>query len=185
MTDPTPSPVRSNWDLAPVWFKWALHELGIREVPGRGSNPRIIEYRRIAKIEIAGDDSDVPWCAIFANAALEANGIAGTRSAAARSFAHSDAMVPLAGPALGALAVFWRGGPAGGLGHVGFYRGETASHVYTLGGNEGDAVSIVPLAKWAPHFGLVGYFWPKRGPAPDIAPVLINAGAPLNPVSVV
>jgi len=36
--------------------------------------------------------------------------------------------------------VYWRGSPDSGLGHVGFYMGETATQILTLGGNESDAV---------------------------------------------
>jgi len=174
----------SLFDNAPPWFQWALHEVGIRETPGRASTPRVMAYRKLARIEIDGDDSDVPWCAIFANAALEQSGIPGTRSAASQSFRHSERFVPLAGPALGAIAVFWRGRRDSGLGHVGFYRGEAGDRIYVLGGNEGDAVAIEPFRRSAPRFGLIGYWWPASVTRPTVSPIQVQAGAAAREVGV-
>jgi hypothetical protein len=39
------------------------------------------------------------------------------------------------GPALGAIVSMWRGSPASGQGHTGFYRGETSTLIWI----EGDA----------------------------------------------
>lgn len=163
----------------PPWFAYAAHEIGTREDPGN-RGPAIRRYIALAH---AGNEGD-PWCAIFANACLEASGIPGTRSASSQSFRFSPLFVPLKGPALGAIAVFYRGGRNSGLGHVGFYRGETPAYVYTLGGNEGDMVQIEPMAKVASTFGLVGYWWPKSVPLPVIAPVAMPIGAPKQQVSV-
>lgn len=170
---------------APPWFAWALREIGVHEVPGPRSEPRIMAYRRLARIEIDGDDSDVPWCAIFANAALEQAGIPGTRSASSQSFRHSDRFVKLGGPALGAVTVFWRGsGPGSGLGHVGFYRGESGDRLWILGGNEGDAVALAPFARSAPRFGLVGYWWPASVPLPAVGPIPFTAAQAAHQTSV-
>lgn len=163
----------------PKWFAFAAHEIGTREEPGN-RGPAIRRYIALSHCGTEGD----PWCAIFANACLEASDIPGTRSASSQSFRHSQLFVKLDGPALGAIAVFYRNGINSGLGHVGFYRGETGSQVYTLGGNEGDMVQIEPLAKQAATFGLVGYWWPKSVPLPPIVPVLMPLGAPKQQVSV-
>jgi uncharacterized protein (TIGR02594 family) len=177
---------RSNFAGGPVWWQWALHEIGVAEVPGRGSNDRIVEYRTIAKCPSNADDSDLPWCAIFVNAALEVNGVPGTRGAGARSFEHHANFVRLDAPALGCIVTFWRGSPRDGHGHVGMYRGETASRIYVLGGNQGDAVSIEPFAKAGNGFGFSGYWWPKAMPLPSmLAAIPIRAGEPLAQVSVV
>src|SRR4051812_43810559 len=93
------------FDTAPAWFKWALHEVGTKEVPGTGSKQRIIDYRKIAKIAISGDDSVIPWCAIFVNGALEGCGVPGSRSAAARSFVSSPNFITLKQPVLGCIVV--------------------------------------------------------------------------------
>lgn len=150
-------------------------EIGTREEP-ENRGPAIRRYISLAH---AGQEGD-PWCAIFANAMLEVNGFAGTRSASSQSFRHSPHFQRLEGPALGAIAVFWRGSKDSGLGHVGFYRGESANYIYTLGGNEGDMVQIEPMAIAAPHFGLIGYWWPvaKSTPLPVLLAVSMPAGSP-------
>ncbi|HZP68385.1 MAG TPA: TIGR02594 family protein [Pseudolabrys sp.] len=168
-----------TFDLAPAWFKWALHEIGTREETGN----RGAAIRRYIALAHAGVEGD-PWCAIFANAALEANGIHGTRSASSQSFRNDPNFVSLAGPSLGAIVVFWRNSPQSGVGHVGFYRGESSGYVYTLGGNEGDMVQIEPLPKSGRTLGLRGYYWPKSVPLPAIAAIAMPQGAPAQKVSV-
>lgn len=172
----TQEPVLSSpFDLAPDWFKWALHEIGTKEDPGN-HGAALARYRELAH---AGSDGE-PWCAIFANAALESVGLRGTRSASSQSFRSSSDFVPLAGPALGALAVFWRGSRTSGLGHVGFYRGEDTSRVWVLGGNESDMVQIEALAKDSPSFGLIGYWWPATRAKPPVSPIIMPAGSPIS-----
>lgn len=175
------TPVRSQWNNSPVWFQWALHEIGVHE-QGNNSGPRLAQYRELAK---CGVDHD-PWCAIFANAAFEVNGLPGTASALARSFARSPYFKPMEKPALGAVVVFWRGWKGGDRGHVGFYRGESDDYIYTLGGNEADQVEIAPMAKYGHSFGLLGYYWPSRVPLPQVMGTIpIRYGQPLTVSSVV
>lgn len=58
-------------------------------------------------------------------------------------------------PALGAVAVFERGA----RGHVGFVVGvDHMSRLLILGGNQGDAVSIVPF----PRYRLLATRWPAE-----------------------
>jgi uncharacterized protein (TIGR02594 family) len=158
--------------VAPPWFKWALAEVGTRELPGN-TGPAIRRYISLAH---AGGEGD-PWCAIFANAALESCGLHGTRSASSQSFRHDAGFLRLAGPALGAIAVFWRESKASWLGHVGFYRGELDGHVWVLGGNEGDMVQIEALPLEGATMGLRGYWWPVGVPLPEIRPVVMPHGS--------
>jgi uncharacterized protein (TIGR02594 family) len=155
-----------------AWFDWAMKEVGHHEDPGN-RGPVVQKYIDLAHCGIQGD----PWCAIFVNAALEANNIPGTRSPSSQSFRHNDNFVPLTGPALGAIAVFWRMSRTSGLGHVGLYVSETVGYVNTLGGNEGDAVRIELLAKVAGQFGLIGYWWPKSRPMPTIGAIPYTSGS--------
>ena len=154
---------------SPAWFRWGLNELGIREIPGKTNNGRIMAYRKLAKTPFSGDEDRVPWCSIFANAALEQTGLRGTRSALARSFL--DWGQQLEKPALGAVVVL---SSARGTwsGHVGFYRGETPDEVYLLGGNQGDAVSIAPFDKAR----IVGIRWPGSVRVPQLGAIKIAAG---------
>jgi len=117
-----------------------------------------------------------PWCAIWANAKLEQSGIRGTRSPSSQSFRGDPNFAELDGPALGAIAVYWRGSPDSGLGHVGFYIGETATQILTLGANESDAVR----SQFEPRAKLLGYWWPESVPLPDggVIEVTSEAGNP-------
>lgn len=179
---PTAVHVQSRGDLGswPIWTQWKIHELGVHEV-GNNGGPDIERYIRLA----GGGKVGWPWCAIFENASLEVNGIRGTRSASSQSFRTDPNFVKLAGPAIGAITVMWRESLHSGLGHVGDYLGETATHVLILSGNEGDAVKKELLPKAAATFGVVGYYWPKAVPLPVIGPVPILAGAPIAQVKVV
>jgi hypothetical protein len=177
----TPKPVGAFSD-APPWFQWLVHEIGFHET---GNNQGIDRYIALAHTGANGD----PWCAIAANAALEAPtfqdgsqklSVPGTRSPSSQSFRTDPGFVPLTGPALGCIVVFWRISKASGQGHVGFYRGEDSTRVWTLGGNENDMVQIEALPKDSPTFGLIGYFWPKGVALPTGGPVLMPAGSPVS-----
>lgn len=156
---------------APPWFQAALHEIGFHET---GNNQGIERYIGLAHCGSLGD----PWCAIFTNAMLESSGTPGSRSASSQSFRTHPDFVQLSGPALGAIVVYWRISKSSGQGHVGFYRGEDATRVWTLGGNESDMVQIEALPKDGATFGLIGYWWPKSVALPAISPVLMPAGSP-------
>lgn len=156
----------------PIWMEWAEKEIGQHELP-ENRGPVVRKYIAIGK---CGEEGE-PWCAIFVNAALEANGIHGTRSPASQSFRTDPNFIRLAGPALGAITVFWRTSPGSGLGHVGFYDSETPGYINTLGGNEQDAVRKELLAKAGGHFGLRGYYWPKGQPMPTVGPIATQGHA--------
>lgn len=177
VTIPAPAPkppvATGPFADAPAWFQWGLHEIGFHET---GNNLGIGRYIGLAHTGAEGD----PWCAIFANAAFESVGITGTRSASSQSFRNDPAFVQLPGPSLGAVVVFWRGSQSSGLGHVGFYRGEDANSIWTLGGNENDMVQIEALPKSSASFGLVGYYWPKTVPLPTTGPVIMPSGSPIH-----
>jgi len=169
---PTTRPVTpSAPGAAPQWYELATKEIGTRE-EGNNSGEAIARYRRLAQ---AGQDHD-PWCAIFANAmlALCTPPVPGTKSASSQSFRSDSHFVKLNGPSLGAVVVFWRKSPNSGLGHVGFYRGETAESIYVLGGNEADMVQIAPMSKGQ----LIGYWWPAAMPLPAISKVVVPPGTP-------
>jgi uncharacterized protein (TIGR02594 family) len=176
--------VSDHLKAVPSWLLWALLETYVKEVPGAKSNPRILEYFRIGKISLTPNDATA-WCAIAANASLEANGIPGTQSAGARSFVSSKLFGKLPGPALGALAVWKRGTPDKGLGHVGFYTGEASGSIYVVGGNQGDAFTIAPFPRKSTSMELIGYYWPKGIKLPVIKPIALGASPGFDTVSVV
>lgn len=155
--------------IAPAWFLAAKQEEGFHEF---GNNQGIDKYIKLAKCGQKGD----PWCSIFCCAMLESVGVRSPRNAMARSFEHDRNFTRLTGPALGAVAVFWRGSRGAGTGHVGFYAGENATHVWVLGGNENDAVRTAPFPKNSARIGLLGYWWPLAETLPIIGLIRVFDG---------
>lgn len=121
------------------WLIVALDELadGVLEVPGPGSNPRILDYLATVGLSNVGDET--PWCAGFVQWCLQQAGRPGTGRAAARSYLRWGRQTTAD---VGAVAVLWRGSPKGWQGHVGFVLDKDAATVTLLGGNQGDRVSV-------------------------------------------
>lgn len=129
---------------APKYYEIALKEVGTHEVKGKGHNARILEYHKATSLKATEDE--VSWCSAFVNWCLKQAGIIGTGKANARSWLTWGISVK-AHPELGDICVFWRVDPNGWQGHVGFYAGEDATHIFVLGGNQGDEVCIKKYAK--------------------------------------
>lgn len=105
------------------------------------------------------DPATTAWCAAFLNSTLAQAGLEGTDSLAARSFMGWGS--PVSDPQRGDVAVFSRGAPGSGQGHVGFFEGYNPDGtIRVLGGNQGDAVSI---ASFSPD-QLLGF---RRAPGAD------------------
>lgn len=124
----------------PSWMAEAWRELGQSERPGPTHNPRIVAM--FDELGHPHQADETAWCAAFVGACLERAGIASTRSLMARSYEQWG--IANAAPTAGAIAVLRRGSdPA--LGHVGFLIGASDAHVYLLGGNQSDAVTVAPF----------------------------------------
>lgn len=151
-------------EALPLWLRYAIAEIGQKEVVGRGSNARILAYRQFAKTtdDMQTEDGSRPWCADFVNAMLELADIHGTRSGMARSFEKSPHFVKLKGPALGAIVTQWRGTRSSGSGHVYFYAGQVGDDIVALGGNQRDSVCVVGYSDER----VTGYWWPASLPLP-------------------
>lgn len=148
--------IHVDLNVATPWLKFASHEIGQSEVAGAKSNPRIKDYRKIANIPLEGDDSVVPWCAVFVNAMLAKAGVKGSASGLARSFTHSEHFEKLSQPCVGCITVISSNRGAGS-GHVFFYTAENGLFFQGSGGNQDDSVSIKMFQKAK----LVGHYWPK------------------------
>lgn len=147
----------------PIWVVEAEKYIGQKEYPGAANNPWIVSlWKKIKRGGIASDS--VPWCAAFVGGCLEAVGIVSSRYESAKSYL--DWGVPLAAPVYGCVVVFTRDGG----GHVGFVVGQDkAGRLLVLGGNQGNAVSIVPFDRAR----VSGYRWPKA------VPLMPNQGLPV------
>jgi len=164
----------------PVWFAEAQRLSGLREVPGRGSNPTILRWARDlasragAWIAQVYRDDATPWCGLFAAHCLGAtlpDEPLPANPLSALAWSGFGKAIPAG--TLGAVCVFRRKGG----GHVGFYAGEDETAIHVLGGNQRDRVGLARVAKTR----LVGFRWPVTAPAPAPGGVRRLAGhAPLS-----
>lgn len=81
----------------------------------------------------------IAWCAAFVNAIEQAVGRKGTGKLTARSYLKYGTRVRT--PVYGDIVVLKRGFSSW-QGHVGYYVGETPTHIRVLGGNQDNQVSI-------------------------------------------
>lgn len=143
----------------PRWILEAERKLGQREIAGGKDNSFIVECLRRVGIPHAHDET--AWCAALVNYCLEEAGLRGTGLAAARSYLGYGTKLAAFRPFC--IAVFDRVDPDHPTvphGHVAFPLCELTSHVVTLGGNQGNSVSIEARGKDK----LLGYFWPPGVP---------------------
>lgn len=143
----------------PAWLTAAWAELGVRERDGPRHTAQIVRYFRDAGHAAVADD-ETPWCAAFVGAMLVRGRLPASGSLLARSYLTWGAAI--GEPLIGAIAVLSRGADAG-AGHVGFYLGETPTHVILLGGNQSDGVAVTAFA----IHRLLGYRWPSQEPVPN------------------
>lgn len=134
------------------WLEIAFKELGVREVPGPGSNRRILEYHQATTLKAT--DDDVAWCSAFLCWVMKQAGLPSTESARARSWLEWG--VPITFPVPGCVAVLQRGRgdqpPASVIdapGHVGLFtgfsdRGVSAApaRILLMAGNQSNMVCI-------------------------------------------
>lgn len=123
-------------------LKYAIAELGQKEITGPEDNPTIVNYAKEAGFSWVNDD-ETPWCSIFVNWVAKKAGLKASGKANARSWLLEGINVDTA-PEPGDVVVFWRGSPDSWQGHVGFFFGFSidGERVYCLGGNQGNQVSV-------------------------------------------
>ncbi len=122
-------------------LKIATKELGVAEIAGSIHNERIIQYAHEIGFTWVNDD-ETPWCSIFMNWVAKNAGYQKSKSAAARSWLNSG--IPITNPEPGDIVIYWRENMNSHMGHVGIFIGfsNDGSRIYTLGGNQGNSVSI-------------------------------------------
>lgn len=114
-------------------FKLANQFVGLNE-----NSPAIKQF--LQKSNPGLDPSSTAWCAGYMNSVLEASGVHGTGSLAAKSFLKYG--TPTDKPTKGDIVILNRGNDPS-LGHVGFYNGtDQNGNVLILGGNQGNSVSV-------------------------------------------
>lgn len=170
-------PKQYGWlanEPGPKMLVEALKLFGTRETAGAGNTPAIMSWARelgpgMAKVYTA---DSTPWCGLFmAIVAQRAGKPPCGQPLWARAWASWGEKSPRA--MLGDVLVFVR--PGGG--HVGLYVGEDATHYHVLGGNQGDAVSIVRIAKSRCIAVRRSY---SIAPPANVRPVRLTAKGPVS-----
>lgn len=144
--------------INPPWINEAKKYEGLKEVPGAGNNPTIVNW--LVRIKAWWRDDLTPWCGTYLGGVFLAVGLA-IPKAAYRAMAWLEWGRKLESPAYGCVVIFDRKGG----GHVGFVVGRDArGRLLVLGGNQKDAVRVDPFEMDR----VKGYRWPLGSSlAPD------------------
>lgn len=127
---------------APRHLLKALELYGVTEAIGKYDNPIIMGWAKEVGLDSVYKSDETPWCGLYMAVVMQraVRPIVKDPLWAANwanfGTASSTAM-------LGDVLVFTRNGG----GHVGIYVGEDKTAYHTLGGNQGNKVSIVRIAK--------------------------------------
>ncbi len=162
----------------PAWLLAARTLLGTREAAGAANNLTILGWAKLLGIKVLGivyNADSVPWCGLFVAHCLRVAGVDLTdMKVGVRAKAWATWGAPIAADRLapGAILVFDREGG----GHVAFYVGEDATHYHVMGGNQGDMVSVMRLAKSR----CIARRWPRGWPVIGGPVRLSAAGAPVS-----
>jgi uncharacterized protein (TIGR02594 family) len=137
-------PKKYQWlqlEDAPRHLLKAVELFGTTEIVGPKNNPVIMDWAKETNLKQYTND-EIPWCGLYIAVVMKrANRDVVKDPLWARNWAKFgvEAKVPM----LADVLVFQR--ETGG--HVGFYVGEDKTSYHVLGGNQGNAVSIVRIAK--------------------------------------
>lgn len=146
----------------PKWIQEARKYIGLKEVPGSKHNPIIVKMAERMSGGVIHDD-ETAWCGTFVGYILDECGLPIPKNPLS-SRAFLELPNKILKPAVGAIAVFWRGSQVGWQGHAGFVVGKTANgNLAVLGGNQNNQVSIVEKSTSQ----LLGYRWPSIAPLPE------------------
>lgn len=134
-------------------YKIAQRFVGIEEADGPTSNPQVLAFLRLDAKWV--EDDETPWCSAFVNYVAWLLDLPRSFSLAARSWLGVGVPIPLDAARLGFDIVVLSRGPEPqpgpevlrAPGHVGFFASQERAfgHVWLLGGNQGDRVSIAPF----------------------------------------
>jgi uncharacterized protein (TIGR02594 family) len=134
----------------PPWLEIARKDIGLREIPGAPTAPKIAGW--LQSLGAWWRDDETPWCGVAVAAWMQGAGVAYPK-AYYRAKAWLDWGHVIAEPAVGCVVVFEREGG----GHVGIVTGyDQRGRLMVLGGNQGNAVSEIPFEPKR----VAGYRWP-------------------------
>lgn len=155
----------------PYWIAIARRHLGLAETPGRETTPVI--RRWLISLNAWWTDDETPWCGTYCAAVMREAGLMVPKHWY-RARAWLDWGLPLDAPVPGCLVIYARSGG----GHVGFIVGrDQLDRLLTLGGNQGNRVSIAPFARER----VLGYRWPVEiPPMNNTLPTFAHGGSVSN-----
>lgn len=154
----------------PSWLAEARKHEGLREIPGPKHHTKILGW--LSKLKAWWSDDETPWCGVFVAHCMREAGLSIPANwMRAKEWAYWGSNLRSTHVAPGAVLVFARSGG----GHVGFYVGEDPAYYYVLGGNQGNAVNVMRIAKAR----CIAIRWP-RGEAVTGSPVRMSGGAVSN-----
>lgn len=138
-------PLAYKWlgqEGAPRHLLKAVELYGVTEAIGSSNNPAILGWAKELGIDDVYNADSIPWCGLYIAIIMQRAGRQPVKDplwAANWSKFGVESKVPM----LGDVLVFTRSGG----GHVGLYVGEDNQAYHVLGGNQGDKVSVVRIAK--------------------------------------
>jgi uncharacterized protein (TIGR02594 family) len=154
--------------MTPKWLEHAYQDKGLKEIPGAGANPRIVQMH--SHTTLSAESDEISWCSSGMNCWFDEVGIPGTHLANARSWLPWG--VPLDKPVLGCVVILKRGpapqpGPEilDAPGHVTLCSHEDIANgiIRCFGCNQGDTVKNSRFAV----SDVLGYRWPEGIPIPQ------------------
>jgi hypothetical protein len=140
--------MRYNWleeEKSPRILVQAVKLIGTKEIVGKQHNPIILDWARELGLKMYTND-EIPWCGLFIAYCAHKAGVEVVDAPLwALNWAKYGTQVNQ--PMLGDVLTFKRDGG----GHVGIYVGEDRTHYHIIGGNQGNEVSIMRIAKTRLH----------------------------------
>lgn len=131
----------------PKMVELGIQLLGIKEIPGRDSNPIILGFAKELGVSKIYTNDDMAWCALvqsylckLAGKPLPGKGYDLIRAA---SFLKWGEKVEVEDIRLGDIVIFKRDGGY----HVAMYIAESADTYFVMGGNQSNSFSITEIAK--------------------------------------
>ena len=154
----------------PTWLAIARADIGLREIPGKATAPRIALWLR--QLNAWWTDDEAPWCGVACAAWFREATVALPKNWY-RARAWLDWGVTLTKPVRGCVVVFER--PGGG--HVGLVEGrDQFGRILVIGGNQGNSVSIAAFTTDR----VLGYRWPAGVPLPSDPLPTFAGGVPVS-----
>lgn len=154
--------------------------------PGTAAANRILEYFATTGTIKGGWTETHAWCSAFVNWCMRQAGIPGTGSAIARSWLHWPHGEELHEPRVGAVVVFPRRGPESDRGHVALVWSIQGAEIEILGANQTVRTGAARHAAIPSHVSIesgklishvLGFFWPKTAPVPQVASAVVANAA--------